>query len=460
MATMGSCPSPSLLFCLLMAAWSAIAARPVLAQATDTTAPSVVEVPVRISLAPLFDATEREVPQQAGHWRSWRNTHGVSSRYRAWRGPLGFQMAGNTLQVEAHVRYQVMARKTLLGAVTVTSSCGVDEAPRQAIIGVRLRLGWGPDWVLRPTVQIMPTRFLDRCEMTIANIDVTPLVEREFRKQLQDKLRTALRKLAPGVTAIRQQAARNWELLQQPVALGHDHWLLLQPVGIALSPLTGHGNTLETRLAMALQPTLVSGTRPAPGNRPLPPPALHYPRAGGLDLQLAVGIDYEKLGARMAAALAQEPVMLGGRPQGIAALRISGAGEQIQVLAELAGASAGTVQLTARLAFDPATRKLQLQDLEYVLETDDPFLEAEVNLFRGPLRQLLETTVNQRLQQLLDDMQPRLTRVFEALTPAGMTLDLSALRLQAVRIALDQTGVQLHTRVSGHASLDWRQPDE
>ena len=109
--------------------------------APDTQAPSIIELPVRLSLAPLFEAAEREVPQQAGHWRSWKKTRGVNTRYRAWRGPLGFRVVGNTLQVEAHVRYQVMARKTLLGAVTLKSACGVDEPPRQAIIGVRLRLG-------------------------------------------------------------------------------------------------------------------------------------------------------------------------------------------------------------------------------------------------------------------------------------------------------------------------------
>jgi hypothetical protein len=447
----------ALLLCLpLLWNGTVLALPPASTPAPDSQAPSIIELPVRLSLAPLFKAAEREVPQQAGHWRSWKKTRGISTRYRAWRGPLGFRVVGNTLQVEAHVRYQVMARKTLLGAVTLKSACGVDEAPRQAIIGVRLRLGWGADWVLRPEVHIMPTRFLDRCEMTIANIDVTPLVEREFRKQLQDKLRTAMRKLAPGVDAIRQQAARNWTLLQQPVALGHNHWLLLRASGIALSPLAGHGDTLETRLAMVLHPAVVSGSRPTPGNSPLPPPALHYPRATGLQLRLAVGIDYEKLGAQMTADLAQQPITFGGRQPGIGALQITGSGEQIRLQAALTGASAGTVQLTARLIFAPETRQLQLVDLEYALETEDPLLEAQANLFHTPLRQLLEVAANQRLQQQLDTLKLRLTEVLEAFTPAGMTLDLSAMQLQAVRIELDQAGVQLHGTVSGHAALDWR----
>lgn len=443
---------PALLLCLTLHWNNAVAANA--AAAADP--PSIIELPVRIPLEPLFEAAEREVPQQAGHWRSWQKNHGISSRYRAWRGPLAFRMTGDTLQVEAHVRYQVMARKTLLGAVTLKSSCGVDEPPRQAIIGVRLRLGWGPDWVLRPALQILPTRFLDPCEMTIANIDVTPLVEREFRRQLQEKLRTALQQLAPYVHAIRQQAVRNWALLQQPVALGKEQWLLLHPAGISLSPLAGHGDTLETRLAMVLQPALVTGPRPAAGNAPLPPPALHYPQTAGLNLRLAIGIDYAELGERLAAELARHPARIGSEPVGIGAVQLSGAGQHIRLEAELAGASAGRLQISARLAYEPRTRQLQLDDLEYTLETADPFLEAQANLFRAAVRQQLEFTANQQLQQRLESMKQRLAEALERLTPAGMQLDLSALQLQTVRIELDQAGVQLHGTITGHAALDRR----
>jgi hypothetical protein len=99
---------------------------------------------------------------------------------------------------------------------------------------------------------------------------------------------------------------------------------------------------------------------------------------------------------------------------------------------------------------------LRLEDLEYELEMEDPLLAAEVNLFREPLRRLLEAAANQQLQQQLDGLELRLAEVLETFTPAGMTLDLSALRLQAVRIELDPAGVQLQGTVTGHAVLDWR----
>ena len=211
---------------------------------------SIIEVPVRLSLDPLTRAAEKTFPQQAGHWRTWKDWHGIKSQYRAWRGPLNITVSGDVLTVQAHIRYWIRAQKKVLGAINLKGSCGVNEPPRQAVIGMHVRLGWGADWTVRPEFRILPTRFLDRCEMTIANIDVTPLVEKEFRKQMQSSLRTALRTLAPGMASIRKQAQRTWFLLQEPVDLGQGNWLMFRPVGVALSGITGRGNNIDAHLAV------------------------------------------------------------------------------------------------------------------------------------------------------------------------------------------------------------------
>lgn len=172
--------------------------------------------------------------------------------------------------VQAHIRYWIRAQKSLLGAVTLKAGCGIDEAPQQAVIGMQVLLDWGPDWTLRPRFRLLPTRFLDRCEMTLANIDVTPLVATEFRKHMQDSLCAALRTLAPGLDAMQRQAQQTWFLLQEPVDLEEGNWLLLRPAGIALSRIAGRGRYLDAQLALTLQPVLVSGAKPAVSPVPLP----------------------------------------------------------------------------------------------------------------------------------------------------------------------------------------------
>ena len=278
---------------------TAAGAQPVAGNRQPESPVSFIDIPLRLSLEPLSGAADRMLPYQAGTWRTWKDWHGIESQYRAWRGPLSITVSGDVLWVQAHIRYWIRAQKKLLGAVTLRGSCGVDEAPRQALIGMQVLLEWGPDWTLRPRFRLLPTRFIDRCEMTIANIDVTPVVEAEFRKQMQDSLRAALKTLAPGVDAIQRQAQQSWSLLQEPVELGQDNWLLLRPSSVALSRISGRDKYIDARLAMTLQPVLVTGSEPAVNPVPLPPLGQYSPRSAGLNLHLDVNLDFATLNQRI-----------------------------------------------------------------------------------------------------------------------------------------------------------------
>jgi hypothetical protein len=295
---------PCLLLVALLGLSGGIPTRAAVGPPRPGPSPSIIEIPLRISLARLFEVAEQEMPLQAGNWQGWRKSYGVNTQYRAWRGPLQFTLQGEVLTVQAHVRYWARVHKTVLGAIDLDSSCGVNEPPRQAVIGVQIHFDWTPDWLLRPAFRILPTRFLDRCEMTIADIDVTPLIEEEYQQQLEDRLRVALKELAPRLQSVRQQAEQSWSRLQQPVELGENQWLLLSPLGVALSPLAGYGNRLDAKLALILSPEVVTGARPASGLRPLPALGRYYPRVSGLNLQLSIELDYADLGRLMTEQLA------------------------------------------------------------------------------------------------------------------------------------------------------------
>jgi len=414
---------------------------------------SMIEIPVRLSLEPLIDAAEKALPSQAGNWRRWKDWHGIKSQYRAWRGPLGMTVSGDVLTVQAHIRYWIRARKTLLGAVTLKGSCGIDEPPRQALIGMQVRLGWGPDWTLRPEFHILPTRFLDRCEMTIANIDVTPLVEKEFRKQMQSSLRAALRKLAPGMHAIRQQAQRSWSLLQEPVVLGQDNRLMLRPVGVALSRITGRGEHIDTQLAITLQPELVTGSESAGKPLPLPPLGQYYPRSAGLHLQLGVNLDFATINQRLSDALAGKSFLIEGRKAGINKFELGGSGQEISARLELTGEIAGTAELQAQLAYNAQDRQLSLQNLTFDYAAEDFTLGLLAKAFHEPIRQALESTADQAMAQHLELLSERLGAVLKKITPAGVTLDMSALQLQSMQIHIVQQGIRLDGTATGSARL-------
>jgi Domain of unknown function (DUF4403) len=414
---------------------------------------SFIDVPLRLSLEPLISAADKLLPHQAGNWRTWKDWHGIASQYRGWRGPLSITASGDVLLVQAHIRYWIRAQKKLLGTVTLKTSCGIDEAPRQAVIGMQVLLEWGQDWTLRPRFRILPTRFLDRCEMTIANIDVTSVVETEFRKQMQDSLRAALKTLAPGLNAIQRQAQQTWSLLQEPVELGQDSWLLLRPASVALSRIAGGEKYLDAHLALTLQPVLVTGPEPASKPVPLPPLGQYYPRSTELNLHLGVSLDFPTLNRRLSDVLAGESLVIKGRRVGISKLDLTGSGQEISARMELSGELAGTAYLRAKVAYAAQQQKLELQDLTFDYDAEDPAVGILEEAFHEPIRQALEDASNQALAQQLALLGERLGAVLKKITPAGVVFDLSALQLRSVQILIEQQGIRLDGTATGTARL-------
>jgi hypothetical protein len=417
---------------------------------------STIEIPLQLSLEPLTKAAEKTLPQQAGNWRTWKDWHGIKSQYRAWRGPLSITVSGDVLLVQAHIRYWIRARKEVLGAINLKGSCGINEAPRQALIGMQVHLGWGPDWTVRPEFRILPTRFLDRCEMTIANIDITPLVEKEFRKQMQQSLRAALRTLAPVINTIQKQAQRTWLLLQAPVELGHHNWLMFRPVGVALSDITGRGKHIDAHLAVALQPALVTGAKPAGKPVPLPPLERYYPRSSGLNLQLGVNLDFASLNQEFSDALAGQSFDINGQQVGIKNFVIAGSDQEIRARVELLGELAGTIELRAKLVYSAEKRKLELQDLTFDYDTKNATMALLMDAFHEDIRQALEAAANQVLAQYLELLSERLETVLEKTIPASVLLDMSALQLRSLQVHIVQQSIRLDGVATGSARLTLR----
>ena len=249
---------------------------------------SVVQFPVAIDLTGLFAKADAALPTQAGQWPRWESWHGLEIRYQAWRGVLALAMRGPVILAQAHVRYRLQARKGLIGALALSAGCGVDEPPRQALVGVMARLDWTPDWLLHPRFRVLPTRPLDPCELTLADIDVSPLVGRAFESRLETALGDALSGLAPRLAAMRAEAARAWLGIQTPRELAPGLWLHVQPLGVALAPPRGAEARLETSLWIAARLTLSADASPAGPPVPLPPLVPYRPLEPGLRFALSL----------------------------------------------------------------------------------------------------------------------------------------------------------------------------
>jgi len=410
---------------------------------------SVVQVPLEIDLTPLFSAADAGLPSRAGDWPRWRDWHGIEARYLAWRGPLWLAMQGDMLQAQAHVRYSVQARKRLLGALDIEAGCGVDEPPRQALVGLSARFAWGPDWTLRPGFRVMPTRLLDRCEVTVASIDVSPLVGRVFEDRIKDSLADAMRAIRPRLEQTRAEAAGAWRALQTPHELAPGLWLQVQPLGLALAPPRGAGARLQTAVWLAFRASVGGGAPPGVAATPLPPLVPFVPDQPGLRFGIALDLDYPSIAAALSERIAGRQVEIQDRDVRIESVGIGARGQDLVVEASLVGDLIGRIEIMARPGFDTDRQALRLDDLDFVLDAEDSDPSLMVNLFYDRIRALIETQANGLLAERSSGLRDALEDVLSGVLPEELAPDLSGLRLSDLTIEVRDTGLRLKGSAGG-----------
>jgi hypothetical protein len=425
-----------------------------IAEAPTAPRVSVIQVPLELDLGPLIQAAESALPAQAGHWPGWHQWHGIDARYRAWRGPLHLAMQGDVLQIQAHVRYQVEARKELIGRLGLSAGCGIEKPPRQALIGVLARLEWAPDWSLRPRFQVLPTRFLDPCEVTLAEIDVSPLVGRVFADRIQESLAEAMRDLAPRLQGLRAEAARTWEGLQVPVELTPGLWLQVQPLGLALAPLHGAGNRVETAVWLAFRGALSSEPPSKTASTPLPPLFPYRPAQPGLRFSLGLELDYARLATALSARTQGQTLEVQGHQIGIDGISLAAQDQDLVLNARLTGDVPGRLTILGRPAFDPASQALKLEQVDFVFDADDLDQAVMAKIFYDRIRAGVESAANALLAERTRGLQAAVeTRLVRALPP-GLAPYLGGLRIAELSIQPGAAGLSVSGWAQGSLKVE------
>ena len=409
---------------------------------------SLFEIPVTLDLGPALEKAESLVPSQTGG-PQWKERHGVDVRFQAWRGRLATELRGDTLLVSAHVRYRVQGRKELLGKLAVKAGCGVDEPPRQALVGVAIRLGLAPDWTLHPQFKVMPTRFIDRCEVTALDIDVSPLVERAFRERMEQSLRSALAELSPNLSALRGAAEAGWRRLQSPRELSPGLWLAARPVGIGMAPPQGQGRRLYTAIGLGLQPQLSSSQPAAEPLRPLPPLMLFQPGTPSVRFDIALQRPLAELSAALKRSLAGQSIEVRDQRLVVDDLNLSTDGKRLVLRANISGDMAGILDVRGLPELDPETGGVRFADLDFVFDSKDPDAELVLALFYERIRERLQTLADRALETRMQAAIQGLGAELESMLPAGAEVDLSDLALTALRLDLAGDDIGIHGQARG-----------
>jgi hypothetical protein len=427
-----------------------------------TLPPSLVDAPITYDIGPALATLESSVPKRLGdinvRRRSTTNRR-VNTAFAAEREPFKVRFDGSTVRVGTVLEYQGRGWYDAALGADLHGSCGMGvERPRAAIeIATTLRMT--PDWRLRGrsrVVRVAPFSAdrRDQCQVTVFKIDVTDRVVSAARSEIDKRLVLLDRKIA--TLDVRTPMERWWRLLQRPIRLSDSVWLLLQPRGVHVGPITGSANMVAIDVGLAGEPRVVTGPRPPDGTAELP--RLEQERdehAQALHVLLEGELGYDVANAILRKNVIGKRIRRGARWITIRDARLSGiGGGRVALSVRFDGAASGLVHLVGTPRYDPTTRQLYVPDLAYDVASADMLVRGLEWLRRGDVQNLLRTRARFPVADLVEGARQRLERGMNRRLGQNATLVAQIATGDVMAVRATPRGILVRASANGTARLE------
>lgn len=427
-----------------------------------TLPPSLVDAPITYDLGPALATLETAVPRKFGDINARRrnpNNRRINTAFAAERAPFQVRIEGSTIRVATVLEYQGKGWYNAPVTGDLFGSCGMGVTRPRAVVEMTTSLRMTQDWRLRGRSEItrvapFSAEKRDQCKVTVFKIDVTDRVVAAARSELEKRLVTLDERIA--TIDVRSRMERWWGILQRPMRLSDSVWLLLQPTGVHMGPITGTGRMISVDVGLTGEPRVVTGPRPADGTVGLPPlrrestehaQALHVLLEGELSYDLANSILRKNVVGKRIRRGARWVTLRDARLSGIGAGRVA-------LAVRFDGAASGLVYLVGTPRYDSETRQLYVPDLAYDVSSADLLVRGLEFMRRGDVQTLLRTRARFPVADLVEQARQRLERGMNRQLGENATLVAKVATGDVLAVRATTNGILVRAAANGTARLE------
>ena len=377
---------------------------------------STLAMPVTYDLSPVIDVLESKVPRAFGSLEDRKeipSNDRAQAAFELRRGPFRAELDGDVARMSAVIRYRGRAwyDPPLLPEISASCGTGENEDLPRAVVAISARLTLDDDWGLRGRARVdrvapFSDTDRDRCRITPLRIDVTDRVIDAADGLLRSHLPEVDAALA-GVD-LRSRFERWWGLLSEPIELGDDVWLVIDPVGVRRGPTGGEGRTLVASVGLSARPRIVLGDKPPTVLRPLPRLDSAYVEHG-LYIQASGIADYPSANRRLNEALGGRVLEREGRKFRIRKLRSYGiGGGRVAIEITFDGSARGRVFMVGTPAYRAESADVYVPDLDFDVSTSNVLVSGLDWIAHQGLAELIRERAQWPVQDVLDLARERL----------------------------------------------------
>lgn len=367
----------------------------------DSLSPSEIDIPILINLKPIFSVAERNVdtvftsPNYPDGWV--QADCATRYKYRFRRSPLKIIMSGTSMDLSFTGFYQITGSTracvngTVLSPWSPACRCGFSEPERRVVIGFTSTMNLLPNYTLKTKITRKEPKALDKCEVCFWGQDVTSSVIDGLRSELEIS-KKAMEDSFSTIN-IRPYVQQAWNILSQTHSIPNVGYFSLYPKKLRMENINATNNMLAINIGISATP-VISFTKPDNQNS-IVPDLTKSNNKPGFNIFLEAALQYDSLSTVLNTLLVNKRFDLseGIFKKHIIIKKTRVSGQQngnLLFQLDFTGSFDGTVFLTGKPVYNPDTKSIEVDELDYDLQTKNVLLKTAKWLFNKRIRNELK----------------------------------------------------------------------
>lgn len=335
------------------------------------------------------------------------------------------------------------------------------EAEGELALTFRTTININPDWTVQPVTELVGYDWIKNMAMKtgFGSIDVKYIANIIIDRS-KSTLTSAIDQQLRNQFQIKSSLEEAWQLMQRPVSMNSSYgtwWVKLTPQSIAMTPFRTVGDVIESTITATSFAEVVAGTQ-QPNfypNTSLPPFQLGGAAVNDFAANLTTDISMKEAESMAKTYVLNQKFYPGGKEIVVRDIQLFGQNDKIVVNVSFTGSYTGSLYLIGRPIFNPKKNTIEMEDLDYDLQSKDFMLRSAKWLFdKVILKKMKEACVfplDENVQYFKTTMNDMLReyKFTNNVILRGMVSNINVQRIQIL-----QGNIKIYVSSNGTLNLD------
>jgi hypothetical protein len=261
------------------------------------------------------------------------------------------------------------------------------EGERKVSVGFTASMQMNAKYHIVPIIKTLDPKPLDKCTVCFWGQDITAIVMDRVKAQLEDA-RAGMQDTISRMD-LRPQFQKIWDMLNTVQPVSNYGYLQINPRQIRMSDLRIDKDTLKMSLGISATPRVLQ-QRPEEVRTVIPDLSVGQPRRGFFVYTDAM-LNYDSLSNLLQAAMYKKRIDADGRYIVVEKVQVYGSNSaMLNLKMVFSGSASGTFYLSGRPVYDPLSKRMKLENLDYDIRSQSMVVKTGEWLFSKRITKELE----------------------------------------------------------------------